>query len=190
MRRTHPVDSYGRLDAAPRGATERMEIAMGTGPVEYIIVGFPDNQFNGTTDEIIQWASCKWGFDPDITRANVMVESTFRQTATAGSTSDQAQCPEGLTAPCPLAFGLLQIRADSHPGTYPYSATSTAFNLDYSLAMRRSCYDGNSFVGASAEGDLWGCVGAHFSGKLHDSYADGYIEKVQGVFEAKPWLKW
>src|SRR5437763_232341 len=35
--------------------------------------------FRGTTDEIIQWASCKWGFGDDLTRARSVVESTWRQ---------------------------------------------------------------------------------------------------------------
>ncbi len=30
-----------------------------------------DGDFVGTTDEIIQWAACKWGFDEDLVRAQV-----------------------------------------------------------------------------------------------------------------------
>src|SRR5581483_2740680 len=30
--------------------------------------------FTGTTDEILQWASYKWGFDPDVTRATAVTE--------------------------------------------------------------------------------------------------------------------
>ena len=31
-----------------------------------------DGDFSGTTDEIIQWAACKWGIDEDIVRAQVI----------------------------------------------------------------------------------------------------------------------
>src|SRR4029077_15426596 len=31
--------------------------------------------FTGTTDEIIQWGACKWGFDEDLVRAIAMDES-------------------------------------------------------------------------------------------------------------------
>ena len=34
-----------------------------------------DGSFTGTTDELIQWAACKWGFDEDIVRAVAVRES-------------------------------------------------------------------------------------------------------------------
>ncbi len=169
----------------------------------------------GTTDELIQWASCKWGFDPEVTRAQVMVESSWRQAAVGGfipietcassTTSTSAvdttttttttalqsgDTSTSTTSPCqtkPTAFGVLQLRSDYQPGTYPWSATSTAFNLDYSLAMRRACYDGVSWLGRQTKGDLWGCVGVHFSGGWYDSSANGYIERVKRALDAKAW---
>ena len=30
-----------------------------------------DGDFAGTTDELIQWAACKWGIDEDIVRAQI-----------------------------------------------------------------------------------------------------------------------
>ena len=38
-----------------------------------------DGNFTGTTDEIIQWAACKWGFDEDTVRAQAVQESYWRQ---------------------------------------------------------------------------------------------------------------
>ena len=35
--------------------------------------------FTGTTDEILQWAACKWGIDEDLVRAQVAIESWWDQ---------------------------------------------------------------------------------------------------------------
>ena len=40
-----------------------------------------DGDFAGTTDEIIQWAACKWGIDENIARAQVIKESYWYQSA-------------------------------------------------------------------------------------------------------------
>ena len=194
--------------------------------------------YAGTTDELIQWASCKWGFDPDPVRAQVMVESGWRQGALGGYETNPAKCADKslrrvvvggvttttqpgpattppptptTTAPiegtpsttvgsalpttttttplfeCPTAFGLLQVRSDYHPGTYPMSARSTAYNLDYSLAMKRACYEGVGWLGARTRGDAWGCVGVHYSGQWHDPAANSYIERVKSQLAKRSW---
>jgi hypothetical protein len=38
-----------------------------------------DGQFTGTTDEILQWAACKWGLPDNLIRADAVVESTWFQ---------------------------------------------------------------------------------------------------------------
>jgi Big-like domain-containing protein len=38
-----------------------------------------DGQFTGTTDEIFQWAACKWGLPDDLVRAIAVRESTWYQ---------------------------------------------------------------------------------------------------------------
>jgi len=38
-----------------------------------------DGQFTGTTDEIFQWAACKWGLSDDVLRAIAVRESTWYQ---------------------------------------------------------------------------------------------------------------
>jgi hypothetical protein len=40
-----------------------------------------DGNFAGTTDELIQWAACKWGIDEDIARAQIAKESWWHQSA-------------------------------------------------------------------------------------------------------------
>jgi hypothetical protein len=38
-----------------------------------------DGQFTGTTDEILQWAACKWGLPDNLIRADAVEESTWFQ---------------------------------------------------------------------------------------------------------------
>jgi hypothetical protein len=38
-----------------------------------------DGRFTGTTDEILQWAACKWGLPDNLIRADAAVESTWFQ---------------------------------------------------------------------------------------------------------------
>jgi hypothetical protein len=155
-----------------------------------------DGNFTGTTDEIIQWASCKWGFDEDVTRARAIAESFWIQSSAGDNTSSPATCAEiGKAAPCSESYGLLQVRFTAHVGTYPRAAESTAFNLDYTLANTRACYEGdltwlNNFErgGTYARGDLWGCVGLWFSGRWYVNNQP-YIATVQGHLAEKPWLK-
>ena len=59
-----------------------------------------DGNFQGTTDEIIQWAACKWGWSDDLIRAEAVQESSWRQ-STAGDGGN--------------SFGLLQIKWNYHP---------------------------------------------------------------------------
>ena len=50
--------------------------------------------FTGSTDDIIQWAACKWGFDEDTLRAQVAKESYWTQTNLGDWTDEPGQlCP-------------------------------------------------------------------------------------------------
>jgi hypothetical protein len=145
-----------------------------------------DGDFTGTTDEIIQWGACKWGFDEDIARSVAVVESWWKQ-AHVGNGGE--------------SFGLMQVRATVHINTHPHSINSTAFNVDYALAFRRACYEGeftwlNSAgkQGGYVKGDEWGCVGLWYSGDWYDgnelvphSGARSYIKEVKTVFAKRTW---
>src|SRR5688572_7652355 len=55
--------------------------------------------FTGTTDEILQWAACKWGVDEDIVRAQIAKESWWKHNSRGDLTWDQSRChPELRTA--------------------------------------------------------------------------------------------
>ena len=89
-----------------------------------------DGDFAGTTDQIIQWAACKWGIDEDIVRAQIIKESYWYQSANG----DNGE-----------SWGLGQVRDTAHQSAFQYSVnarTSSAYNLDYTYASWRACYEG------------------------------------------------
>jgi hypothetical protein len=148
-----------------------------------------DGAFTGTTDEIIEWGACKWGFDPDLVRALAYAESSWLQSATGDVVDDPDQCVPGDTPPCPTSFGLLQIKHVFHPGTYPASLESTAFNVDYGLGMIRACYEG--WVAYLPDdyrpGDIEGCLGYHFSGRWRDEAGMDYADRVLDIWRTDRW---
>jgi len=150
-----------------------------------------NGNFRGTTDEIIQWASCKWGFSDDLTRARAVKESTWRQSTTGDYESrSSGHCPPGWKGnPCPTSFGLLQSRWYYRPGTYPGTKRSTAFMLDSALAETRGCVDGMMWFGSQSRGDIWGCIGIWFSGEYKSGYGS-YVNSVKSILKAKPWRHW
>lgn len=149
-----------------------------------------DGNFTGTTDEILQWAACKWGFSEDVTRARAVTESYWQQSAAGDNTSSSSTCAQiGKSAPCAESYGILQVRFTAHAGTYPASVNSTAFNADYALAVLRTCYEGQYtwLQNGYAAGDEWGCVGLWFSGNWKDQAALNYISVVQGHLNSRTW---
>ncbi len=152
--------------------------------------------FSGTTDEILQWAACKWGIDEDIVRAQAVAESWWQMTAKGDWTTDSSRCApnhglgvDGKPGQCPESFGILQNRypyeQDSWPGIY----NSTAFNADVAYGYWRACYEGyTTWLGSGyAKGDAWGCVGRWFAGAWHTSAAEGYITKVKDHLNQRIW---
>jgi autotransporter family porin len=156
-----------------------------------------DGDFVGTTDEIIQWASCKWGFDEDISRAKAWTESAWRQWLGGDSTSSSSSCSRiGMIAPCDQSWGLMQVKGTVHEGTYPRARVSTAFNLDYALAWQRACLEGDftwlTDTGAEQSGEyrageLWGCLGAWFSGTWNTAGSTEYQDRAWGNLQSRPW---
>jgi hypothetical protein len=106
-----------------------------------------DGDFTGTTDEIVQWTACKWGIDPNIVRAQAVVESYWHQNALGDTTKNSSVCaphhPIGSDPKrpglCPESVGLLQVRYQYWPNGFDQVETSTAYNTDYVYAAWRSC---------------------------------------------------
>lgn len=135
--------------------------------------GRVDGNFTGTTDEIIQWASCKWGFPTDLDRAQAVSETTWAQ-AFVGDNGE--------------SFGLYQMKRTVWGG-YPNSQNSTAFNVDWALGLRRACYDGAEWY-PELRGNLDACIGVHYSGDPDESTWRWYTDEVRGYEQSKPWLSW
>jgi len=149
-----------------------------------------DGHYSGSTDDIIRWGACKWGIDENIVRGIAMAESTWRQSQLGDPSTYQPNCSVvGQSTPCHLSYGLVQVKGTVHTGTYPHSAESTAFAVDYGLAWIRSCYEGGqTWLGSNyAAGDLWGCVGAWYSGSWHDPGSSDYQTRVLSEISQRRW---
>ena len=154
--------------------------------------------FTGTTDEILQWAACKWGIDEDIVRAQIAKESWWKHDSRGDLTSDQTRChPELRTTngtACPESYGLGQVRYAYHTSAMTDSIHSSAYNVDYTYSIWRSCFEGretwlNQFERGRqyAAGDAWGCVGLWFSGRWYTQPANDYISAVQSYLNQRIW---
>lgn len=155
---------------------QRIESLPGVRPPGRALVERIDGNFTGTTDEIIQWASCKWGIDTDSVRAQADTETTWQQSAVG----DDGQ-----------SFGILQIKRRFHPWAFPAARRSTAFNLDYSLALWRLCYEGYlDFLPDGARGNKNGCHGWHWSGEWMSEGGKAYVERIQEALAARRWEGW
>ena len=157
--------------------------------------------FTGTTDEIIQWAACKWGIDEDIVRAQIVKESWWRQDAGGDFTTDQSKCAPAVrtgSGQCPESSGLSQIRYQYHPDAFVdnNAIKSSAYNLDYAYSLWRNCFEGNETWLNNVErgrdyaaGDAWGCIGLWFSGRWYTSAANTYIASVQSIMANREWAQ-
>jgi len=134
--------------------------------------------YRGTTDEILQWAARKWGFDPDLFRAVATVESYWNMSAVGDGG---------------LSFGIFQMKKTYHCCP-PLSSDYTAFNADYYGAILRAYFDGDQKWLNDVErgarydaGDIWGSVGSWYAGRWRTPEAMGYIHRVQQVLRDEPW---
>jgi len=143
--------------------------------------------FTGTTDEIIQWAAWKWGLDEDIIRAAAVNESGW----------DQANAGDVVNG-TPYSFGIMQVRRpdgqqyNGWQGTHPLSQQSTPFNIDFYGAVLRSGIDGYQTWMLSRwptmnNADVWGWVGAWYSGQWYDAGAVNYINSAKQHLAVRRW---
>ncbi len=133
--------------------------------------------FTGTTDEIIQWAAHKWGLDEDVLRAVAVVETNWNQ----GFHGDIGNGE---------SYGLMQLKSSVQQGTFPLSKRSTPFAVDFYGAGQRFLLEGcaSYLEGTSYKaGDMWGSVGAWYSGRWYDRLADVYIGNVKRALSSRPW---
>jgi hypothetical protein len=157
--------------------------------------------YTGTTNQIIQWAACKWGLDEDLLRAVSVQESDWRESMVGDNCGVAGQASYGL-------FQIKNAYCNGSPawGGYPYSATYSALNADFYGAYIRSCLDNDFYDGGSwlyggqtiaqivaANGlayAVWGCVGSWFSGSWYDSGAQSYVASAKQHLANRDWLKY
>ena len=186
-------------------AAYKSEAATGEGgaPGSYLLR--VDGKFTGSTDAILKWAACKWGFDENVTRATAVNESYWHQ-------NNVGDVGNGTS------LGILQVKSRDYPSTCEsvassqntsdvtnsdcYSYLSTAFDADYKLAQQRACFEGQisymigespagypSYPNGTPDQMMWGCVGWWYSGHWYDSGALTYISQVQGYLSAQTWAQ-
>ena len=167
------------------------------------ILGRITGHFTGTTNEVFQWAAAKWGFPDDLIRTIAYMESDWHQTNYGDYVEDRAQCPPGYRKlPCPVTFGIVGTKSTSWPGIFPWNRESTAAAVDVLGGWLRGCYEGwvwwlrdhgNQSHGIYHAGDLWGCVGAWYSGNWLDGTAssantgENYLHRAQYWEQYRPW---
>jgi hypothetical protein len=114
--------------------------------------------FTGTTDEILQWAACKWGIDPDMVRAQAAVESWWRQSAKGDWGADPDRCPD-------TAYAVWRACYEG----YEWWLNEVERGQDY------------------APGDAWGCVGRWYAGRWRTAPAEAYIARVKDYLTDRVW---
>lgn len=162
-----------------------------------------NGEFTGTTREILQWASCKWGIDQNVVFAQAAVESWWQQHQLGDWTANAKHCPPGhgigadrKPGECPQSYGILQNKYHLEETAWPGIGVSTAMNADATYAIWRSCYDGYEIwlndgpKGKSYHvGDLWGCIGRWFAGNWYTPVANRYIDLVKKYLSEQVWLQ-
>lgn len=176
----------------------------GDAPQAALLAPRISGEFTGTTQQILEWAACKWGISQDIVFAQAAAESTWRQNYLGDWGTEGARCPpgygtgaDGRPGECPQSVGILQTKYLLWKAAWPGLATSTAMNADVAYAIWRSCFDGYEiWLENSAPrtrpyhaGDLWGCVGRWFAGSWYTPPADRYIGRVKELLRKRVWIQ-
>jgi len=161
-----------------------------------------DGLTNPSTDDLIQWASLKWGIPTDWLRAQYVTESDWSQS----DLGDLAQVSSEWWAQYPMvaqrandevyeSMGITQIKwkpnGEDSPGTEPLRWKSTAFNVDYQASIIRYFYDGDCHwcEAGYSSGQQWNSIGAWYEPRpWGNAEAQTYIARVQRIYSEKPWL--
>lgn len=165
------------------------------------LLNFVTGAYQGTTDEILQWASIKWGIPSDVLRAVAVNESNWEQ-GEMGDLKDVSRAVkypkraqvDGNTVYESMGITQIKWRADGslNPGTEALRRKSTAFNADLWGANVRYYYDGYcTWCGPGyAPGQEWESIGAHFDPSPWENQGMlNYIDRVKGILADQPWLQ-
>ncbi len=157
---------------------------------------------NPSTDDLIQWASHKWGIPTDWVRAQMVTETSWRMSGMGDRKTviDPLRYPAHTriagTSDVYQSLGISQIKWN-HPdsnnsgvGSEPLRWKSTAFNLDFYGAMLRYYYDGQCYwcTTGYAAGQQWESVGAWYNpSPWNGTTAQSYVTTVQKHLTERTW---
>ena len=145
-----------------------------------------DGQFTGTTDEIFQWAACKWGLPDDLLRGIAVRESTWYQTPTY---------PSGR---CVTNWGCGDMISTPTQDTKTYCDAIAKYGYDYQLDYGQGlCPKTFSIVGIMDwQAPSWGAMPGNQNGTFpfnrnSTAFAVDYLAgNMRGCFEGwQHWLK-
>jgi hypothetical protein len=167
------------------------------------LLGLVTGGHRGTTDEILQWAAYKWGLDPNLLRAEAVVESHWRQHCIGdignGVSLSILQIKSGSwTGTCPNAGACTNLNCAAITAPTCLSNNNTAFGADYRAFVMRACIVGDGLswfanqtptwagvkpwvTGPGANNQIEPCMGAWFSGNWGDAGAQNYWAGPAGV---------
>jgi hypothetical protein len=142
-----------------------------------------DGQFAGTTDEILQWAACKWGLPDDLLRAVAVRESTWYQYKTD---------PSGR---CRVQYGCGDVFSVATTASRTYCDAVARFGYDYQKDFGVGiCPKTFSIVGVMSWQDpAWGVWPDNQNGTFpfsRDStaFAVDYLgSQLRGCYEGWEW---
>jgi hypothetical protein len=146
-----------------------------------------DGQFTGTTDEIFQWAACKWGLSDDVLRAIAVRESTWYEYLTY---------PSGRPV-VDWGSGDMITSSTANADTVTYcNAVATAGGYDYQKDFGTGvCPKTFSIVGVmSWEAPSWGQMPGNQNGtfpfnRKSTAFAVDYLaSQLRGCYEG--WEHW
>jgi hypothetical protein len=159
--------------------------------------------FAGTTDEILRWGACKWGFDEDFVRAESYQVNAWHQASVSGWTSNRSNCPPsgGPTrngpdgVECAQVFGIFGLTWQFNKSAWPMYRDSTAFHVDYTLAVQRVCFEGlvDYMKGWGppekqyGPNDEFGCAASFFTGGWYDYTTIQQLNRIKDTLAKQPW---
>jgi hypothetical protein len=142
-----------------------------------------DGQFSGTTDEIFQWAACKWGLGDDLLRAIAVAESTWYQYLTY---------PSGRPVP---DYGSGDVFSAPSAASAGYCGFVARFGYDYQQDLGSGiCPQTFSVVGLKSWQDpAWGAWPDNQNGTFpfnrnSTAFAVDYLGgELRGCYEGWEW---
>jgi hypothetical protein len=197
------VPSDAQLAAFRAARNDKGRRIIAVNPLLRYVTGRPGLE-QPSTDDLIQWASHKWGIPTSWIRAQVQYESGWHQSELGDkrpvSQAAYLRYPAFSRVPGARAvyesLGIAQVKWTPNgavgAGTEPLRWESTAFNLDYYAATLRYFYDGDCrwCTRPYNRGQAWQTIGAWYEPTPWGNHlARHYIKVVKQRLAQHAWTK-